>query len=62
MKTVEAAVSQAWNETPAAQQAPFLPANGHATVPGMEREERCSQVILAKKGSVLQRWELGLLN
>lgn len=62
MKGVEAAVSQAWNETPAAQQAPFLLANEHTTAPGMEREERCSQVILAKRGFVLQQWELGLLN
>lgn len=60
MKTVEAAVSQAQNQTPEPQQAPFLLASGRTIVPHVEREGRYSQLILAKKWSVVKWLGIGL--
>lgn len=54
MKTVKAAVSQAQNQIPDAQQASFLLASGHTTAARMERMG-WSQMILVKKGSFLKR-------
>lgn len=46
---MEAAVSQAQNQTPEVQQAPFLLESGHAIAPDVEREGRYSQLILVMK-------------